>query len=293
MSTPTPEHDPSRREAPKPSILDEIVLNKREEVERAKAALSMVELESLVAQADPPRNFFRAITRRARARQTAIIAEIMQRTPTAGVIRSEDAGDGFDPARIATLYERNGASAISCLTDERYFGGSLSYIQRIKEVCGLPVLRKDFLIDPWQLWESRAAGADAVLLIAECLQEGPLVDMLILAQRLGMTVLLEVHSMENLLRMRPYVGFPHPSYCLLEINNHDLSNTKPDLNHTLRLIDLVDDPSVVVSATGIMTHRDLERLAQVGVYAALVGEDLLREPDPGFALAQLLSPTSL
>ncbi len=255
------------------------------------AETPMAELESLVAQADPPRNFFRAVIRRARARQTAIIAEIKRRSPSAGLIRPEYDGDGFDPARIATLYERNGASAISCLTDEKFFGGSMSYIQRIKEVCGLPVLRKDFLIDPWQLWESRAAGADAVLLIAECLSEGPLVDMLILAQRLGLTVLLEVHSMDNLLRMRPYVGFPHPSYCLLGINNRDLSRMETDLNHTLRLIDLVDDPAVVVSESGIRTRADLDRLHQVGVYAALVGEHLMRQADPGVALAELLAPS--
>lgn len=271
-----------------PATLRQILKKKRDEVERAKAAISREELEAMVAQADPPRNFFRAVVRRVKAKQTAAIAEITSRTTPAGLSRPEQAGDGFDPARIATLFERNGASALSCLTDEQFFGGRLSYIQRIREVCGLPVLRKDFVIDPWQLWESRAAGADAVLLIAEAIPEGPLVDMLILAQRLGMTTLIEVRGMDDLLRVRPHIGFPHPSYCLLGINNRG-EDGAADINHTLRLIDLVDDPSVVVSQGGIRTREDLRRLREVGVYAAVVGDDLEHD-DPGAALASLLAP---
>ncbi|MBZ0172187.1 MAG: indole-3-glycerol phosphate synthase TrpC, partial [Phycisphaerales bacterium] len=151
------------------------------------------------------------------------------------------------------------------------------------------VLRKDFLIDRWQLWESRAAGADAVLLIAEALTESVMVDMLILAQQLRMTVLLEVHSMDNLLRVRPHVGFPHPTYCLLGINNRDLATMTTDLGHTLRMADMVEDRSVLVSESGIKTREDLARLREVGVRIVLVGEHLMRHEHPGEALRSLLA----
>jgi indole-3-glycerol phosphate synthase len=152
----------------------------------------------------------------------------------------------------------------------------------------LPVLRKDFIIDPWQLWQSRAAGADAVLLIAECLTISEMVDLMILSQQLGMTALVEVHSMENLLRVRPHVGFPHPTYQLLGINNRDLAAQKTDLNHTLRLVDLVDDPSILVSESGIKSSKDLANLRQQRVRIVLVGESLMKADDPGAALARLL-----
>lgn len=270
--------------------LDEIVDRKRADLERAKAERSFSELEAEVLQAEPPRNFFASVTRHQNETDTAIIAEIKRRSPSAGLIRPEYEGDGFDPGIIAKAYEAAGARAISCLTDEPYFDGRLAYIERVKQAVSLPVLRKDFLIDPWQLWESRAAGADAVLLIAECLPEGTLVDMLILAQQLHMTVLLEVHDMDNLLRVRPHVGFPNPTSCLLGINNRDLSTMTVDLAHTTRLVDLVDDPKVLVSESGIRTPEDLAKLRQVGVRIALVGEHLMRQADPGASLAELLAP---
>ena len=163
-------------------------------------------------------------------------------------------------------------------------------MQRIRDVVGLPVLRKDFLIDPWQLWESRAAGADAVLLIAECLTTSELLDMLILSQQLQMTVLLEVHDTESLLRVRPHVGFPHSSYALLGINNRDLRTMKVDLSHTLRMLDMVEDSRTLVSESGIRTSEDLRRLRMAGVRIVLVGEHLMRQADPGAALAELLRP---
>jgi indole-3-glycerol phosphate synthase len=270
-----------------PVTLREIVESKRREVERAKAAAPLAELEALVAQAEPPRNFFSAVTRHPRPGHVSVIAEIKRRSPSAGLIRPEYAGDSFRPEDIARRYHAAGAAAISCLTDEAYFDGRLSYIERVKEATPLPVLRKDFIIDAWQLWESRAAGADAVLLIAECLNEAQIVDMLILSQQLQMTVLLEVHDMENLLRVRPHVGFPHPGYGLLGINNRDLSTMKVDLSHTLRLADLVEDKSILVSESGIRSRLDLDRLSQAGVRIALVGEHLMRHEDPGRALEEL------
>lgn len=262
---------------------------KRAEVEEAKRRVTFEDLEAQVAQADPPRNFFRAVTRHPDARHTSVIAEIKRKSPSAGLIRPEYGGDGFRPEDIARRYHAAGAAALSVLTDEADFGGHLSYIERVKDAVPLPVLRKDFVIDAWQLWESRAAGADAVLLIAECLNESQIVDLLILAQQLQLTVLLEAHDTENLLRLRPHVGFPHRAYCLLGINNRDLSTMTVDLNHTLRHVDLVDDRSILVSESGIRTPADLERLRAAGVRIALVGEHLMRQPDPGQALAELLA----
>lgn len=273
-------------------VLREIVDHKRLEVQAAKARTPFSELEALVVQQEPPRNLFAAVTHRpvpaVGTPHTAVIAEIKRRSPSAGLIRPEYDGDDFDPADIARRYHINGAAAISCLTDEKYFGGRLSFIERIKEAVPLPVLRKDFIIDQWQLWESRAAGADAVLLIAECLNDSELVDMLILAQQLRLTTLLEVHSIDSLLRVRPHVGFPHRSYGLLGINNRDLKSMKVDLSHTVRLLDMVEDPSVLVSESGISTNADLMRLHRHGVRIVLVGEHLMKHEDPGAALADLL-----
>jgi indole-3-glycerol phosphate synthase len=277
------------------ATLAQIVEHKRAEVARAKEATPFAELEAQVAQAEPPRNLFTAVTHHPTPSHVSIIAEIKRKSPSAGWIRPEyqppdepGAPDPFDPAPIARRYHAAGAAAISCLTDERFFAGKLSYIERIKEAVPIPVLRKDFLIDRWQLWESRAAGADGVLLIAECLTEGELVDMLILAQQLQLTTLLEVHGMDSLLRVRPHVGFPHRAYALLGINNRDLSSMRVDLSHTLRLLDLVEDTSILVSESGISTAADIQRLRSAGVRIMLIGEHLMRQPDPGKALGQLL-----
>lgn len=273
-----------------PAVLRAILERKRSEVYEAKARTPMKRLEALVAQAEPPRNFFAAVTRHPPTRPIAVIAEIKRRSPSAGLIRPEYDGDAFRPEDIAQRYHAAGAAAISCLTDEHFFGGHLSYIERVKAAVPLPVLRKDFIIDPWQLWESRAAGADAVLLIAEALTESRLVDMMILAQQLRLTVLVEVHDTENLLRVRPHIGFPHPSYCLLGINNRDLRTMETDMSHTLRLVDLVEQPGVLVSESGIKTRADLARLQEKGVRTVLIGEHLMRQEDPGAALAALIGP---
>jgi len=251
----------------------------------------LAELEALVAQEDPVRNFFRAV-RPKNPNQTSVIAEIKRKSPSAGLIRPEYAEDSFKPEDIARQYHAAGASAISCLTDQRFFGGHLSFIRRIKDAVHLPVLRKDFIIDPWQLWESRAHGADAVLLIAEALKEGELVDLLILAQQLQLTTLLEVHDVDNLLKVRPHVGFPHRSYALLGINNRDLRTMKVDLGNTLRLADLVEEKAILVSESGIREPDDLIRLRGVGVRIVLVGEHLMRQEHPGQALKDLLGAPS-
>ncbi len=277
-------------DAPRPPItLESIVENTRREVEAAKRETDVEHFKEMIAELGRPRNFFSAVTTPGRSGRTAVIAEIKRRSPSAGLIRPEYAADSFDPGDIAKRYHANGAAAISCLTDQTYFGGSLEYIHRIRDAIPLPVLRKDFIIDPWQVWQSRAYGADAILLIAECLTEGELVDLMILAHELKLTTLVEVHSADNLLRVRPHVSFPARSYMLLGINNRDLSTMKVDLAHTLRLAGLAEDKHILVSESGIRDKSDIDRLRTAGVRSVLVGESLMREPDPGAALAKLLS----
>ncbi len=263
------------------NILDEIVAYKKQFVEEAKQRMPPEQLQELAERAARPRNFFKAVTQKSDT--INVIAEVKRASPSAGVIRED-----FDPIEIAKMYEEAGAAAISCLTDEKYFRGKLSYIDQIKTVVKLPVLRKDFMIDPYQLYESRVYGADAILLIAECLTESELIDMLILATQLQLTALVEVHSMDNLLRVRPHIGFPHAGYCLLGINNRDLTAMTTDLNHTLRLIDLVDDRKILVSESGIRTHEDVVKLQGAGVRSVLVGEHLMKQENPAVALRELI-----
>jgi indole-3-glycerol phosphate synthase len=214
-----------------------------------------------------------------------LIAEVKKASPSAGVIR-----DDFDPVRIAQAYAAGGADALSVLTDEKYFQGRLEYIQAIRSVVKLPVLRKDFIVDPYQVYEARAAGADAVLLIAEALQVNELIDLQILATELNMTCLIEVHDMDNLIRVRDRViGFPHRSYSLLGINNRDLRTFKTDLGTTLRMAELVEDRSVLVSESGIITAEDVKKLASAGVRGVLVGESLMRSPDITSKMREMFS----
>lgn len=264
-------------------MLEEIVARKRIEVAKAKAVTPLDTLKERVELVGRPRNFFAAVAAATPRGRTRVIAEVKRKSPSAGVIR-----DDFDPVDIAKSYEHAGASAISCLTDEQHFGGHLGYIQQIRQAVSLPVLRKDFIVDEYQIWESRAAQADALLLIAEILSEGQLLDLMILAQKLGMTTLVEVHDVENLLKVKRHIGFPHAGYSLLGINNRDLRTMKTDISHTFRLLDMVEDTGIVVSESGIRTAEDLARLRQHGVRIVLVGEHLMRNPDPGVALRKML-----
>jgi indole-3-glycerol phosphate synthase len=265
------------------AILENIVARKRVEVEKAKSATPLDTLKERVVEMPRPRNFFAAVVSDRRPRRARVIAEIKRRSPSAGAI-----GNDFDPVRIARQYHEAGAAAISCLTDEKDFGGHLGYIQQIREAMPLPVLRKDFIVDQYQVWESRAAGADAVLLIADVLEEGKLLDMMILARELTMTTLVEAHDVDRLLKVRHHIGFPHAGYSLLGINNRNLKTMETDLAHTFRLLEFVTERSRVVSESGISSAADLARLRQRGVNIVLVGEHLLRQPDPGQALRELL-----
>ena len=262
-------------------VLTEIVNHKRAELAEAVARRPLAEVRAAALDTAPPRNFFAAVTR---PKQTLrVIAEIKRASPSAGVIRED-----FDPVTLAMAYAEHGAAAISCLTDEKYFQGSLGFIAKIKSAVPLPVLRKDFILDPYQVYEARAAGADAILLIAECLGEAQLIDLLILATELKLTSLIEVHDYESLIQVKSHVGFPHPGYQLLGINNRDLKTMTTDVSHTLDLLPEVPDRDILVSESGIRTHDDIRRLADEGVHRVLVGEHLMRQRDVGAALQRLM-----
>ena len=262
-------------------ILAKIVEDKKAEVAARRAAVGLDEMKKRAKSESHPRNFYQALM--TKRNHVSVIAEVKKASPSAGLIRED-----FDPAKIARNYEANGAAAISCLTDEKYFQGKLEYIQLIRAAVDLPVLRKDFIVDEYQVWEARAAGADAILLIAECVEIPKLIDLMILATELKMTTLLEVHDMESLLEVRPHIGFPHEKYMLLGINNRNLREMKTDINHTIRLLDMVEQPKILVSESGIRTHEDVEKLMKVGVTKVLVGEHLMRQGDEGEALRELI-----
>jgi len=255
------------------NILDKIIADKRGEVEHGQSQRSLEELKAQVVSMRKCRNFYKAVTK-PNIRGINVIAEVKKASPSAGVI-CED----FDPVAIARVYERCGADAISVLTDEKYFQGRLEYIKQISEAVELPVLRKDFIIDPWQVYESRAAGADAILLIADVLKLGELSDFMILAGELTLTVLLEVYDADVLLNVRSFVGFPKKGYSVLGINNRNLSTMEVDLNTTSRLAAMIDNTNELVSESGIKTQADVEKLIQVGVRAVLIGQALCESDD--------------
>jgi indole-3-glycerol phosphate synthase len=264
------------------TILEQIVQTKREEIAERQKRVPIAQLKEKVAAMGRPRNFFYAVTQRSGKRMN-LIAEVKKASPSAGVIRAD-----FDPVRIARTYADAGANALSVLTDEKYFQGKLEYVQQVRDAVKLPVLRKDFIVDRYQVYETRAAGADAMLLIAECLETSELIDLQILATELNLTVLIEVHDMDNLMRVRDQViGFPHRSYSLLGINNRDLRTMSTDLGTTLRLAELVEDRSVLVSESGIHTRADVDKLAAAGIGAVLVGESLMKSDDIGAKIREL------
>jgi indole-3-glycerol phosphate synthase len=267
------------------NILQTILETKRKEVADLRDRRSLADLRAAAAAAPRVRNFFTAVTGPPR-RLVNLIAEVKKASPSAGVIRAD-----FDPAAIARQYEAGGASAISVLTDRQYFQGSLDHLRAVREAVSLPVLRKDFIIDQAQVYEARAAGADAILLIAAALPVGRLADLMILSAELKLTVLLEVHDADELLAVRSMVGFPHRAYSLLGINNRDLTTFQVDIATTLRLASLAGEGVAIVSESGIRTRQDVERLKAGGVRGVLVGEALMRCGDIPAGIEQLLGPT--
>jgi indole-3-glycerol phosphate synthase len=256
------------------TILDEIVHSKRAEVAAAKHQLPLENLFARVTAAAPPRDFRGAL---AGGRGIRLIAEIKKASPSAQTIRHD-----FDPVSIARIYEQNGASCLSVLTDTPYFQGCLDYLTQVSAEVQIPVLRKDFVIDDYQVFEARAAGADAILLIAEILDDASLERLRVLAESLGMSALVEFHDEANLSRA---VG---AGSTLIGINNRNLRNFTTDIDHTLRLRDRIPASIIVVSESGIRDRADVERLEAAGISAILVGESLMRAPDLATAVARLL-----
>ena len=256
------------------TILDKIVATKRQEIEQAKTKTPQAALLERLADGPPVRDFLAALARPGRIR---LIAEVKKASPSAGVIRAD-----FQPAAIAEIYQRHGADCISVLTDRPYFQGSLEHLRQVRAAVDLPVLRKDFIIDTYQVVEARAAGADAVLLIAECLDDASLRALHEAVIELGMTPLVELFEPSNLPRVLQ-IGAR-----LVGINNRDLRSFQTDLKHTLRLRRQIPRDRVVVGESGIRTRRDVQRLEAAGVDAILVGETLMADPDVGAAVDKLL-----
>jgi len=250
------------------SILDKIIADKRLEVERRKSQKTLEQFKEQIRSMPKCRNFYKAVTKH-NARGLNVIAEVKKASPSAGLICQD-----FNPVKIARIYQQCGADAISVLTDEKYFQGRLEYIELVKQAVDLPVLRKDFILDIWQVYEARAAGADAILLIAEALKPAELMDLMIAASELTLTTLLEVHQADSLLALRSLIGFPKKGYSVMGINNRDLSTMKVDLNTTSRLAELLDDSEGLVAESGIKTPADVAKIKSAGATAVLVGQTL-------------------
>jgi indole-3-glycerol phosphate synthase len=255
------------------NILDKIIADKRSEVEQRKAHVPLETLQQQISKLPKCRNFYKAVTK-PNPRGLNVIAEVKKASPSAGIIRKN-----FDPVEIALTFQNCGADAISVLTDEKYFQGKLEYVTQIKDTTKLPVLRKDFIIDAYQVYEARAAGADAILLIADVLKSGELMDLMILARQLTMTTLVEVHGLDTLLKVRSMVGFPQKQYSVLGINNRNLATMQVDIYTTSRLAEMVENKKHLIAESGIKTRADVEKLISVGIGGVLIGQTLCESPD--------------
>ncbi|NJD89199.1 MAG: indole-3-glycerol phosphate synthase TrpC [Betaproteobacteria bacterium] len=259
-------------------ILGKILATKRREVEAARAAVPLPALEKAARDASPPRGFAAAIRARVAAGKPAVIAEIKRASPSKGLIRAD-----FDPARIAASYAANGATCLSVLTDREYFGGSREDMQAARAACSLPVIRKDFIVDPYQVVEARAWGADCILLIMDAAPDARLAELEKLARSLGMDVLVESHDggqLDRALRLEtPLIG----------VNNRDLRSFEIRLETTLELVGRVPAGRILVTESGIATPEDVERLRRMKVGAYLVGSAFMAADDPGKELSRLFS----
>jgi indole-3-glycerol phosphate synthase len=261
-------------------ILSRIVAVKLEEIAAARTQCSPSDLleqaHARRAAEGPPRGFERALRKRIAAGHAAVIAEVKKASPSKGVLRQE-----FDPAAIARAYDAGGAACLSVLTDERFFQGSAAFLEQARAACALPVLRKDFLVDPYQVVQAAAMGADCVLLIVACLSDGQLAELEACAHELGMDVLVEVHDaaeLERALRLRT---------ALVGVNNRNLRTFEVSLDTTLGLLGRVGAERLLVTESGILARADVTRMRQAGVHAFLVGEAFMRAADPGMALRGL------
>ncbi|MSR60399.1 MAG: indole-3-glycerol phosphate synthase TrpC [Planctomycetaceae bacterium] len=255
-------------------VLQEIVDYKRHEIEAARKARPFESLIEQLPSAPPVRDFAAALRDGPGVR---VIAEVKKASPSAGLIRAD-----FEPVQIARIYEAHGAACISVLTDEHFFQGHLDYLTAVRRAVKIPVLRKDFILDRYQILEARLAGADCVLLIAECLDDCHLRDLYFYAAELGMQSLIEIYDPENLdrvLKLEP---------ALLGINNRDLRTFVTDLAHSITLRERVPSDCTLISESGINARADVERLLQAGIRAILVGETLMRSGDIGAKLRELI-----
>ena len=262
-------------------ILRQILARKAQELEARSAALPLRELSARCADLPETRGFAAALEATIEAGQAAVIAEIKKASPSAGVIRAD-----FQPAAIARSYEAGGAACLSVLTDQDFFQGSDRYLQQARSACALPVLRKDFTIDAYQVYEARAIGADAILLIVAALGDAALLELSLLAAELDLDVLVEVHDEAELERA---LQIPAP---MVGINNRNLRTFETRIETTLELRRRVRAGRVLVTESGIRTREDLVRLRAAGVHAFLVGEAFMRAPEPGKELARLFNGTT-
>ena len=259
-------------------ILERILTTKRAEVEQARAARPLAGLLRDAEQRRDQRDFVGALRHELAAGRSAVIAEVKKASPSRGVLRAE-----FDPPSIAASYAAHGAACLSVLTDSGYFQGAPEYLAAARAACALPALRKDFVVDAYQVIESRALGADAILLIAAALNDAQLTEFETLGHSLGMAVLVEVHDAAELERA---LRLATP---LLGINNRNLRSFETTLNTTLSLLPFIPDNRIIVTESGILAPADVARMRAAGVNAFLVGEALMRADDPGVALAQLFA----
>lgn len=257
-----------------PTVLDRIITYKKQEIAKQKLVVAETELEKQAEQAPEPQGFHKALLA---ATTPGLIAEVKKASPSAGIIRED-----FDPVVVAKTYEFAGAACLSVLTDEPSFQGHLDFLKAIRPEVGIPVMRKEFIIDRYQILEARAVGADCVLLIAECLNDQQLNDLHQFAQQLGMDTLIELYEPANLPRVLA------TGATLIGVNNRDLRTFETSLEHTFELKTQIPDNVSLVSESGIKTHADIERLAAAGIAGVLVGESLMRQPDIAQAVQSLM-----
>ena len=257
-------------------ILERILAVKAEEVVRSRQAKPLEAVRKEALSAPPPRNFVGAIRARIAAGRPAVIAEIKKASPSRGVLREQ-----FDPASIAASYQRNGAACLSVLTDRQFFQGTLEHLRQARAASALPVLRKDFMIEPYQVYEARTMGADCILLIVAALDDARMRELEAIALSLNMAVLVEVHDAAELDRA---LALQTP---LLGINNRNLRTFETRLETTLDLLPRIPDSKLVVTESGILSRADVQRMRSANVHAFLVGEAFMRAEDPGAALGEL------
>ncbi|MBH3410867.1 MULTISPECIES: indole-3-glycerol phosphate synthase TrpC [Pseudomonas] len=263
-----------------PTVLEKIIARKFQEVAERSARVSLADLERKAKAADAPRGFANALIEQAKRKQPAVIAEIKKASPSKGVIRED-----FVPADIAVSYEKGGATCLSVLTDVDYFQGADEYLQQARAAVSLPVIRKDFMVDPYQIVEARALGADCVLLIVSALDDVKMVELASVAKDLGLDVLVEVHDSGELERALNNLDTP-----LVGVNNRNLHTFEVSLEATLDLLPRIPRDRLVVTESGILNRADVELMEINEVYSFLVGEAFMRAPQPGLELQRLFFP---